>query len=271
MAIEKIKRLREQTGAGFLDVKQALEKHEGDEAKALTFLRSQLSKETENIRVASKGAIEIVVQDNQAIIFEVIAETDFITKNEHYQNLLHIIGETIHNLKISNTEDVLATQIKEKSIEDHVRYVGGLVKENVSLRRYLRIYKQSEDVFGFDKHPNGKYVSLVILNNGTEEVARKLALQIVANDIKWMRVEDIDPTIIDAEKTRFYQTNIDANENDFKFYLRSLALLSQTLLWDETKSVENYLLENQMKVIDFYRLELGEDIENKLNCRIDFN
>lgn len=140
----------------------------------------------------------------------------------------------------------------------------------MSLRRYLRIYKQSEDVFGFYKHPNGKYVSLVILNNGTEEVARKLALQIVANDIKWMRVEDIDPTIIDAEKTRFYQTNVDANENDLNNHLRSLALLSQTLLWGETKSVENYLLENQMKVIDFYRLELGEDIENKLNCRIDF-
>ncbi|MCK9235508.1 MAG: translation elongation factor Ts [Acholeplasmataceae bacterium] len=271
MAIEKIKRLREQTGAGFLDVKQALEKHHGDEEKALAFLRSQLSKETENIRVASKGAIEIVVKDNQAVIFEVIAETDFITKNEHYQNLLKIIGETIHNLKIRSTEEALATHIQEKSIEEHIRYVGGLVKENVSLRRYLRIYKQSEDVFGFYKHPNGKYVSLVILNNGTEEDARKLALQIVANDIKWMRVEDIDPIIIEAEKARFYKINIGANEANFNNHLRSLALLSQILLGNETKTVEKYLLENQMEVIDFYRLELGEDIENKLNCRIDFN
>jgi elongation factor Ts len=92
---EFIKKLRAETGAGMMECKKALDLHQGDYEKAKQSILSQVSFKSENDRVASKGLCGIRILDDEAILYEVNAETDFVVKNEHFVNLVSILGDAV--------------------------------------------------------------------------------------------------------------------------------------------------------------------------------
>ena len=105
-----VKTLRDMTGAGMLDCKKALTETNGDIDKAVDYLREKgISKAAKKQdRIAAEGLANIYIDGNKAVILEVNSETDFVSKNQEFQNMVKTIGETILKNKVSTVEEVLS-------------------------------------------------------------------------------------------------------------------------------------------------------------------
>src|SRR5690554_1435786 len=108
-----VKELRDRTGAGMLDCKKALEATNGDVEKAIDYLRergiAQAAKKSG--RVAAEGLASFLIKDNNAVIFEVNSETDFVAKNKEFLDLLDKVGNVILDSGVTNTEDALEIKV----------------------------------------------------------------------------------------------------------------------------------------------------------------
>jgi elongation factor Ts len=143
--MEKIKQLREKTGAGVMDAKKALEQANGDLTKAEEIIRAQgLSKaEKKSEREASAGLVYSYIHQGGkvGVMVEMNCETDFVAKNEDFVNLCKEICLQITSMKPENVEELL----KQDYIRDGSQTIEGLIKaligktgENMKLRRFVR-------------------------------------------------------------------------------------------------------------------------------------
>lgn len=269
MDIKLLKKLREETGAGMLECKLALEAHQDDYEKALSYLKSSIKVEETNTRVASKGMCKIEVKGNQAILFEVNAETDFVSKNEHFINLLNQLGSVLIDEHAHNVNTALKVKINDKTIEELIAYTSAIIKENAYLRRFYRVEKNDNQGFGSYTHNQGKLVSLVITDKSDEKTAYELAMQVAAMSAEYISLSHIDLDTMNYEKFMYEKNHGSFDELDFNKALEGKTLLSQPWIKDNSITVEDYLAIKDIKVIDFFKFELGQGIDNKLNCRLD--
>ncbi|MBN2300614.1 MAG: translation elongation factor Ts [Acholeplasmataceae bacterium] len=269
MDIKLVKKLREETGAGMLECKKALEASNDDYEIALSSITANMVKVEGNTRVASKGLCSVVINENQALLFELNAETDFVAKNEHFINLVKYLGDSLIASTITNPKDALKFIIDGISVETKIEQVSGLIKEKIVLRRLYRVVKDDTQTFGTYIHQGGKVVTLIILNQGNQQVANELAMQIAANSPLYLSPIEIDSDTINYEKFMYEKNNGSFDETKFEMYLKEVSLLTQDFIKNPEIKVEQLLNSHEIKVIDFFRFELGQGIENKLNCKLD--
>ena len=269
MDIKLLKRLREQTGAGMLECKEALTKYDDNYDQALTYILENTKKKDANERVASKGMCQIVIKNNEAILFEVNAETDFVTKNEHFIDMVNLIGNHLIETEVTNAKAALKEVIDGKTIEDIIERTSGIISEKAQLRRFYRVKKDDTQGFGTYTHMQGKLVTLVILNKGEKEIANQLAMQVAAMNAEYLDLDLIDEDTINYEKFMYEKQNGLFNDQDFNQKLLSKTLLSQAWIKNQDISVKEFIDEKNIKIIDFFKFELGQGIDNKLNCRLD--
>src|SRR6476660_2965841 len=120
---QMVKELREKTGAGMLDCKKALTETDGDMDKAIDFLREKgiASAAKKEGRIAAEGTTFILTEGNDAVIFEVNAETDFVAKNEGFQTLVKELGAHLLKNKPSTIEEAgLQTMESGVTVADHI-------------------------------------------------------------------------------------------------------------------------------------------------------
>ena len=269
MDIKLLKKLRTETGAGMLECKEALTKYHDDYEKALNHLLENISKKEGNQRVASKGMCKIVIKADEAILFEVNAETDFVTKNEHFKNLVETIGDHLMNSDVTNAKTALKVTIDDKSVEDLINRASGIISEQVTLRRFYRVKKDKSQGFGSYTHMQGKLVTLVILNIDNKEIADQLAMQVAAMNAEYLDLSFIDEDTMNYEKFMYEKQNGTFNQQEFDVYMKNKTLLSQQWIKDSSMTVKDFIDRNDIKIIDFFKFELGQGIDNKLNCRLD--
>ena len=269
MDIKLVKKLREETGAGMLEIKQALIQFENDYDKALAHLKTNIKKEDGNQRVASKGMCHINIKDDEAILFEVNAETDFVTKNEAFVTLVNKLGHHLIKTDVTNAKSALKENIDGVKIEDIITQTSGIVSENIKLRRFYRVKKEANQGFGSYTHMQGKLVTLVVLNKVNHDLANILAMQVAAMSAEYLALEFIDQDTMNYEKFMYEKTHGSFDEEGFMAELKAKTLLSQPYIKDPSLIVENLLNKHDMKIIDFFKFELGQGIDNKLNCRLD--
>ena len=265
-----LKQLRSETGASFILCKQALEHSQDHYEEALKFIEKNQVKVKGNDRVASKGVVVVEVSDNEAILFEVNAETDFITKNEFFKSFIESIKKPLIHSDVTNPKtalDVLLTN--GKTIGQSLTYVSAQTKENLSLRRFYRVRKADSQTFGTYTHNQGRVASLVVLNEKNQSVANDLALQVVANQAQYLAFDKIDQDTINYEKFMYEKNHGSFDELGFNKYMKSISLLDQPFFKDPSQSVSSFIKPLELHVIDFYKFELGQGIDNKLNCRLD--
>jgi len=134
--MEKIKELRETSGAGMLDCKKALDEACGDFDKALEILRkkgiTKASKRSD--RDASEGIIKLALSEDKknGYIVELNSETDFVARNEKFQELADGILELLKNNKDISREDLLALKLKDFSLEEEINNLSGVIGEKIS-------------------------------------------------------------------------------------------------------------------------------------------
>ena len=130
MSINQIKKLREETGAGMLDCKKALEDSQNDYNQAFILLKSTTKKNDGNNRVASKGLCSVKTSKNEAILFEVNAETDFVAKNPHFTQMIDLIGSILLHSKANYPKEALGVKTGDLSIQNIINQTASVIKEN---------------------------------------------------------------------------------------------------------------------------------------------
>ena len=194
---QDVKALREMTGCGMMDCKKALTETDGDKDKAVEYLREKgLSKAAKKAdRIAAEGIVKSFIEDGVGVVVEVNSETDFVAKNEDFQNFVSDIAKTIAH---SAPADVEA--LKTQTIEGGSQTVGealtekiATIGENMNIRRFERVV--SSGVVVDYIHAAGKIG--VLVNAETQdtpevrECLRNVAMQIAALNPKYLSSDDV--------------------------------------------------------------------------------
>ncbi len=266
---ELIKQLRLETGAGMMDCKKALDLHHGDFMLAKASLLKKVDITSGNERVASKGLCGIRVSENEAILYEINAETDFAWKNEHFLKLVKETGDLLIQSDVTNPKDALNVSLDKMTLGEKITQVSGIIKESLVLRRFYRVVKSSSHAFGTYVHLGGKVVTLVILDQDDQVLANELAMQVAANSPKYLSLEMIDQNTKDYERFMFEKEHGACDEQGFLKHLSNMTFMNEVSIKHPEFTVESLLKIKDAKVLDFFRFELGQGIENKLNCRLD--
>ena len=169
-----VKELREKTGAGMLDCKKALEATDGNMEKAIDWLREKgIAKAAKKeSRIAAEGLCQVLVDGNQAVVLEVNSETDFVAKNALFVDFVDYLAEKILANPVSTVEEVLAISDENETISDKLVALTAKIGEKISFRRFEKISKNDDEVFGTYKHMGGKIGAIVVLKGANEEIAK---------------------------------------------------------------------------------------------------
>lgn len=273
--IEKIKILREKTGAGMMDCKRALIETNGDLDAAVDYLREKgLSKAaSKQSRIAAEGLTNAVVDGNVAYLYEVNSETDFVAKNDTFITLVENIGKSLLASTVTNSEEALLLECDGETVEKQLSNQTARIGEKITLRRVQRFEKKDDEVFGLYIHQAGRMSTITILAGGDEEMAKNVAMHVTASKPTFIDRESVDPQVVEHEKEVL--TNQALNEGKpakivekmvegriVKFF-EEICLTEQAYIKDPDLKVKDYLKKENAKVLAFGRLEVGEGIEKR--------
>src|SRR5690554_1276256 len=270
-----VKELRDRTGAGMLDCKKALEATNGDVDKAIDYLRergiAQAAKKSG--RVAAEGLASFVVKDNVAVVFELNSETDFVSKNKEFLDLLDTVGNAILESGATNTEEALEIKVNDGTLADALTNATAKIGEKITLRRVSRFTKEDDQGFGAYAHMGGRIVSLAVLAKQDEDLGKDIAMHIAASNPKFLDRNQVDQDTLDHEKEVLTNQALQEGKpahivekmvvGRLNKFLEEICLVDQPFVKDNDVKVKQHLKNNNNDVLSFVRLEVGEGIEKK--------
>lgn len=274
-----VKELRDLTGAGMMDCKKALVETNGDIQAAIDYLRERgiAQAQKKSGRIAAEGLSNVVLGDNQAILFELNSETDFVAKNEEFLKLLDKVGQVILNSDVNNEEDALKLEVDGNTLEHALTQATAKIGEKITLRRVTRVVKEDSQSFGSYIHLGGRISSLVVLNKEDEELGKDLAMHVAAINPKYLDRSQVDQNTLAHEKNILTEIALQegkpANivekmvQGRLSKWLQEICLVDQPFVKDPDTSVAKILKQKDNSVLNFYRLEVGEGIEKN---EVDF-
>ncbi|MEK3935052.1 translation elongation factor Ts [Sporosarcina sp. FSL W7-1349] len=274
---QMVKELREKTGAGMMDCKKALTEVNGDMEAAVDFLRekglSSAAKKAD--RIAAEGTTDIIVNGNEAVLFEVNAETDFVAKNEGFQTLVKELGEHLLSAKPASIEEALESKMdNDLSVADHISNAVAKIGEKITLRRFEIRTKTDNDVFGPYLHMGGRIGVLVILE-GTkdEEAAKDVAMHVAALNPKYVSRDQVSEEEVERERKVLTEQalnegkpeNIVAKmvEGRIGKYFEEICVLDQAFVKNSDQKVGEFVKSTGGTLKEFIRYAVGEGIEKR--------
>lgn len=270
-----VKELREKSGAGMLDCKTALEANNGDIDASLDWLREKgFAKATKKAsRIAAEGLSKIFIKDNKAVLVEVNSETDFVSKNDEFVQMINTIGNTILDNDVNTVEEALELNTEEGTINDLIVAKTAKIGEKLSLRRIVVVNKNDNEFFGEYIHNGGKISVLTVIDGGSEEVARDVAMQSAAMKPQYVKTEDVPEDVINREREVLKEQSINEGKSEevaqkmvegrIKKFLKEIVLLEQSFIKDGDVDVKTYLNNNKSTLVSMIRFEVGEGMEKR--------
>jgi len=280
--IEKIKQLRQSTGAGFEDCSAAIEEAKGDLNKATDILRVKgISKASKKMsRVANEGVVAVSGDEKKISLIEVNCETDFVAKNENFINFVKELSD-INNSLNSDLGKLKKFNMKNfKTVEDNLVSMISKIGEKITIGR--------TKTFNYDGSKNFNYLHTVVKDNlsklavvvsletssssdNLKNFGRQLSMHIAASNPLALDANDIDKKILDKEQTLISEELKNTGKPDaivkkisigkINKFIEDNALLSQAWVMEPKKKVKDILKElsiSDLKIKDFYRLKIGE-------------
>ncbi len=267
-----VKELREITGAGMMDCKKALVECEGDKDKAIDYLREKgIAKAAKKAgRIASEGVVAAAAAGNTAAIVEVNSETDFVAKNENFQNLVKKIAEHIVATKPADMDALNASQLDGKTVAEVMTEAVASIGEKLSLRRF-EVYTTESGKLATYIHMGGKIGVIVELSGGDEALGKDVAMQIAAAKPQCIGRDDVDQEALAHEREvlrkqaleegkpeKIVEKMVDGRINK---YYKEVCLVEQEFVKDSDKTIKDILA--GVEVRRFARFEMGEGLEKK--------
>lgn len=271
-----VKTLREKTGAGMLDCKKALEACNGNIDASVDWLREKgIAKAQKKAdRIAAEGLSQIFVDGNTAIILEVNSETDFVAKNDEFKNFVNVIGNALLKSDANTIEEANNLVVDGETIADKTVAITAKIGEKISFRRFERILKEDDQVFGSYLHMGGRIASLVVVTGSNEDVAREVSMHACAMRPLYLNESSVPSDVLDREKDIMRQELLNEGKPADKIdnilvgkvrkYYEEVCLENQIFVKAENKeSVSKYLANNGSKLVNMIRFEVGEGMEKR--------
>ncbi len=288
-----VKELRETTGAGMMDCKKALAEADGDMTRAVEIIREngQAKVEKKAGRIAAEGLVTAIVDgDNVGAIVEVNSETDFVAKNQTFQDFVALVAKQALTTTAADLDAFLAEKWnadESKTVQDKLASQVAVIGENLKIRRFARVEENNGFVASYI-HMGGKIGVLVdietdVVNDAIKEMGKNVAMQAAALKPVYTSRDEVSPEYI-AKETEILTAAAknekpDANEKilagmvqgRLNKELKDICLLDQTYIKaeDGKQSVAKYVEEvakangANIKVKSYVRFETGEGIEKK--------
>ncbi len=284
---QMIKDLREQTGAGFGDVKNALTEANGNMEEATKILRKKglAAAGKKAGRVTAEGTVVAHVAGNTGVLVEVNCETDFVGRNENFQRFAGEVAKAVAQSKAASVDEFLNEKWPgtEETVSHKVSEQIASIKENISIRRFARYEAPDNATIGTYIHGGGKIgvmVEVVGANHEVgAEVAKDIAMHIAAAEPRFLRREDVTQKDLDTEREIARDAALKSGKPENivekmvagkmeKFYGEA-CLLEQPYIRDDKATVSQYLSRRgkdagcEFIVTRFTRYKLGEGIEKR--------
>ena len=271
-----VKDLRERTNAGMMDCKKALEASNGDMDQAIEWLRKNgMAKAAKKEgRIAAEGITKMLVDGNQAVILEVNSETDFVAKNEKFIEFVNKLADVIMKSDATDMESALALTTEEGTVSDMVAAAVAQIGEKISFRRFTRLTKNDNQVFGSYSHMGGRIAALVLLNGTDQEAAYEIAMHAAAMNPQYVKSSEVPTEVLEKEKSIMREELLkegkpaDRIENilvgKVNKYYSEICLEDQIFIKAENKeTVTAYAEAHGCEIVNMVRYEVGEGIEKK--------
>lgn len=291
-----VKELREMTGAGMMDCKKALNETNGDMDAAIEYLRKngQAKAEKKAGRIAAEGLVMTVVKDDKtASIVEVNSETDFVAKNEQFQEYVAAVANQALNSDAADMDAFMAESWAadpSMTVKDALVAKIAVIGENLNIRRFEKIVTDGCVVSYI--HGGGRIGILLeadtdVINDEIKTCLRNVAMQVAAMSPKYVSRDEIPQEYMDHEKEIQMSVALKENAESKKpkpdniiekmvigrlnKEMKEICLLDQAYVQDSDLSVAQYVekvaKENgaNVTVKKFIRFETGEGIEKKVD------
>ena len=271
-----VKELREQTGAGMMECKRALEAAGGDAALAADNLRKAgLAKAQKKAgRVAAEGLVvnQVAGDGRQAALVEINCETDFVAKQEAFRDFAAAVVAAVLESAPGDLEALAALPLADgQSVEDVRRGLVAKIGENIQVRRFARL--EAPEQIGSYVHHDGKTGVLVGLRGGDAELAKGVAMHIAAADPTCVSADEVpEATLAKEREILTEQARKEGKpeaivermvEGRMAKFLSGITLLGQPYVRDPDLTVEKLLAAAGAEVSGFLRFVVGEGIEKK--------
>jgi elongation factor Ts len=280
--IEKVKKLREATGAGFKDCNLAIKESKGDLDKAIEILRVKgISKASKKMsRDAKEGVVVVSGDDTKTSVIEVNCETDFVAKNDDFISFVKELSDLNHVIN-SNVEELKITKMKNgQTVDDNLVALIAKIGEKITIGKSKTI--QNSD--GINNH----YLHTVIKDNvaklavmvsldtkdtsdAVKNFSKQLSMHIAASNPLALESNSIDQSIIDKEQELITEELKNSGKPDdiakkislgkMSKFKEENALLTQAWVMEPKKKVQDVLKElsiADLKIKEFYRIKIGE-------------
>lgn len=252
MSLDLIKEVRQITGAGISDVKEALDEAGGDREKAIEILRKKGQKiaAKKSDREIKEGVIALAGTDNKLAVVGLGCETDFVAKNDDFKNAVQELAEKLLSMGKEGFQEWATKYIQDELIVK--------IGENLNLI-FADVFEGN--VIGSYLHSNNKVASVVVLSEGSEDVAKEVAMHASAMAPKYLQPDEVDTAELEKEKEIYReQLKKEGKPEDMlekiltgkvQKYYTEVCLLKQPYVKDDKKSIEQFLADNGAKIEAF--------------------
>jgi elongation factor Ts len=288
-----VKELREVSGAGMMDCKNALTENGGDMDASVDWLRAKgiTKAEKKSGRTAAEGLIGVASHENKAVVVEVNSETDFVARNEAFQEIVRTVSYTA--LKTNGSVDIIAQAQyagSEKTVADTIKDAIGTIGENMTLRRsallevgegVVATYVHNAVVDGLGKL--GVWVAIETAGNvdAARAFARQVAMHVAATNPLALSEDQVDAAAVERERAIFSEQARESGKPDsiiekmvegrIRKFFEEVVLLKQNFVFNPDVTVEAALVDaikaigSPAKITGFVRMVLGEGIEKEVS------
>ncbi|WP_420414908.1 translation elongation factor Ts [Roseibium sp.] len=284
-----VKELREKSGAGMMDCKTALKENGGDMEAAVDWLRTKgLAKAAKKAgRVAAEGLVGVAADGAKAAVIELNSETDFVSRNEGFQELVGNVAKVAVSTD-GSVDAVSAADLGGKSVADSITDAIATIGENMNLRRSAILSVNdgvvSTYVHGAVSDGLGKIGVLVALESSGDKdklnaLGRQIAMHVAATSPLALNTDELDPAVVEREKTVFSEQARDSGkpeniiekmvEGRLRKFYEEVTLVKQAFVINPDQTVEQAVeglakeIGTEVKLSGFVRFALGEGIEKK--------
>ena len=293
LSASMVKELRDKSGAGMMDCKKALQETNSNMEEAVDWLRKQgLSAVAKKSgRIAAEGLIGVTVKNNVGSIIEINSETDFVARNELFQNFVSTCSE----LAIESNEDInvlknMSYPNSDRTVDEELTHNIATIGENMNIRRSELLTVSNGVVISYVhnsvKDGLGRLGVLVGIESEADKVSlstvgKQIAMHIAATSPQSLNIEDLDQDLVKRERQVLIDQSIASGKPSEiaekmvvgrmqKFY-QDVVLNEQTFVIDGETKIKDVIkkleknLNTKVKLIGFKKLILGEGIEVSAN------
>ena len=266
-----VKALREQTGAGMMDVKKALTEADGDAEKALEIIRlkglKSLSKREG--RQASAGLLAAQTDGTVGVLVEVNSETDFVAKNQKFIDFSNEVLAAAVASGAADLDALFAAPMGEGTVKERLDAFAAIIGEKLQVGRIVRVEGENVDLYLHQTNPDlpPQVGVFVVTDAAGKSVAHDIAMHVAAYMPAYLDRDSVPADVLDKERATLEKITLEegkpANivpkivEGRLNAFFKDNCLVDQAFARDPSKSVAQVLKEAGATVTNFVRVHVG--------------